>query len=246
MIRAHGVLASILDSAVKDRRIHSNPARGIRLPRKVPKARAYLSHQQVGALAAESGAHGQLVRFLAYTGLRWGEATALRVQDLDLLRRRILVRSNAVNVGGVIVPGTPKSHETRSVPIARFLCEALAEGCEGRSRDALVFGNGREYLRQPDSRRGWFKAARARAIAADPDFPEVTLHDLRHTAASLSVATGTNVKAIQRMLGHVSAAMTLDTYADLLDDDLDAVADALDQARSSAVVGEMWADKPAS
>lgn len=61
VIRAHGVLASILDRAVKDRRIHSNPARGIRLPRKVPKARAYLSHQQVEALAAESGAHDLLV-----------------------------------------------------------------------------------------------------------------------------------------------------------------------------------------
>lgn len=246
VIRAHGVLASILDSAVKDRRLYSNPARGVRLPRKVPKPRAYLTHQQVELLAAESGAHALLVRLLAYTGLRWGEATALRVQDLDLLRRRILVRSNAVNVGGLIIPGTPKSHETRSVPIPRFLCEALAKACEGRSREELVFGNGRDYLRQPDSRRGWFKAARGRAVAADPDFPLVTLHDLRHTAASLSVATGTNVKVIQRMLGHASAAMTLDTYADLFDNDLDVVADALDQARSSAVVGGMWATAPAS
>ena len=62
-------------------------------------------------------------------------------------------------------------------------------------------------------------------------------HELRHTAASLAVSAGANVKAVQTMLGHASAAMTLDTYADLFDDDLDAVADRLDE-----VVGKMWAD----
>jgi integrase len=60
----------------------------------------------------------------------------------------------------------------------------------------------------------------------------VTIHDLRHTAASLAVSAGAHVKSLQRMLGHASAAMTLDTYADLFDDDLDNVAAALDEARS--------------
>jgi integrase len=58
----------------------------------------------------------------------------------------------------------------------------------------------------------------------------MTIHDLRHMAASLAVSAGANVKAVQRMLGHASAAVTLDTYADLFDDDLDAVSDALDEA----------------
>lgn len=51
----------------------------------------------------------------------------------------------------------------------------------------------------------------------------MTIHDLRHTVASLMVKSGANVKAIQRRLGHTSAAMTLDAYADLFDDDLDSV-----------------------
>lgn len=55
-------------------------------------------------------------------------------------------------------------------------------------------------------------------------------HELRRTAASLAVAAGANIKAVQRILGHASAAMTLDVYAKLFDDDLDAVADRLDQA----------------
>ncbi len=66
----------------------------------------------------------------------------------------------------------------------------------------------------------------------------MTIHDLRHTAASLAISAGANVKAVQRMLGHASAAMTLDTYADLFDDDLDGVSKALDEARTEAVVAK--------
>jgi len=70
----------------------------------------------------------------------------------------------------------------------------------------------------------------------------MTLHDLRHTAASLAISAGANVKAVQRMLGHASAAMTLDTYADLFDDDLDAVSEGLDAAYEKSLVGKMWAN----
>ncbi len=72
-------------------------------------------------------------------------------------------------------------------------------------------------------------------------FPRVTTHDLRHTAASLAISAGANVKAVQRMLGHASAAMTLDTYADLFDDDLDNVADALARAADASGVGDVLA-----
>ena len=72
----------------------------------------------------------------------------------------------------------------------------------------------------------------------------MTVHDLRHTAASLAISSGANVKAVQRMLGHASAAMmTLDVYSSLFDDDLDAVADSLDREASQLVVGKMWANE---
>ena len=72
------------------------------------------------------------------------------------------------------------------------------------------------------------------AAFADKTFPTITPHDLRHTAASLAVSAGANVKAVQRMLGHAKASMTLDVYADLFDDDLDSVAVRLDAAIKSA------------
>jgi integrase len=235
-LRSYGVLAAVLDVAVKDRRIPSNPARGVALPRKTGKARVYLTHQQVQLLALAAGKHETLVQVLAYTGLRWGEVTGLRVGSVDLRRRRLNVTENAVNVGGRIVVGTPKSHQARSVPLPTFLDEALRGLTAGRAPTEVLFGDGAEYVRTPDGRRGWWVAAIRKARAVDEHFPTITIHDLRHTAASLAISAGANVKAVQRMLGHASAAMTLDTYADLFDDDLDAVGTALDQARTASDV----------
>ncbi len=243
VLRALGVLAGILDMAVKDRRIPRNPARGLdNLPRKGKRktGRAYLTHDQVHRLAAES-AHPTLVLTLAYTGLRWGEATALRVRHVNLLRRRLHIEENAVQVNNTIHVGTPKTHEIRTVPFPAFLSPHLEALCAGRSPDSLLFGDGKVYLRPTGSGTGWFEGAVARVRDVDPDFPRITPHDLRHTAASLAVQAGAHVKAIQRMLGHASAAMTLDTYADLFDDDLDAVAGKLDEAARAESVGKMWA-----
>lgn len=243
VLRAYGVLAAILDIAVKDRRLSVNPARGVNLPRKTGKKRVYLSHDQVQLLADNSGKHSTLVLFLSYTGLRWGEATALRVGHLDALRRRVNVSENAVSVGGTIVVGTPKSHTARSVPYPSFLAEPLARLCEGKARGDLLFGEGLNHVRLPDSRRGWFVAAVKRSQGVDKTFERVTAHDLRHTAASLAISAGANAKAVQRMLGHKSAAMTLDTYADLFEDDLDDVATALDQAKNNSNVVKVLSNR---
>ncbi|MCM3500629.1 site-specific integrase [Microbacterium sp. P26] len=239
--RAHGVLAGILDVAVRDRRLARNVARDVDLPAKgSTKARVYLSHQQVQQLVdAAPPQHATLVLFLAYTGLRWGEATGLRVRHVDALRRRVKVEENAVLVAGLIHVGTPKTHRSRSVPYPEFLALPIAKLAEGKSRDDLLFGDGEIHVKLPASRNGWFTGAVTRAHAADRTFPRITPHDLRHSAASLAVQAGAHVKAVQRMLGHASAAMTLDTYADLFDDDLDAVAAALDQARRSANVATL-------
>lgn len=126
IIRAYGVLASILDVAVRDRCILENPARGANLPRKVRKEHRYLTHDDVSRLAEAAGERAIIVLVLAYCGLRWGEAVGLRVKDLDMLRRRINVTQNAVEVGDRIEVGTPKSHKRRSVPFPALMAVPLA------------------------------------------------------------------------------------------------------------------------
>jgi len=187
VIRAYGVFAAILDVAIRDRRITTNPARDVNLPRKGRKKRAYLSSSQVELLALQCGEFRTLVHTLACTGLRWREAIGLRVSSLDMLRRRMLVEENAVHVGHTVIVGTPKSHENRSVPFPRFLSDPLAQACNGKARDQLVFGAGNFHLRKTSSDTGWFVRAVRRCQEADRTFPFITPHDLRHTAARLAI-----------------------------------------------------------
>jgi len=164
-----------------------------------------------------------LVRLLAYTGLRYGEAVALRVRHVDLLHKRLRVVDNVTEPGGRQHTGTPKNDEARDVPLPAFLADALAEHLAGRGPDAYLFATAAGTpLRAGNVRRLFDPAADAVGL------PDLHMHDLRHTAASLAVSAGANVKVVQRMLGHKSAAMTLDVYADLFADDLDDVARRLD------------------
>jgi integrase len=189
VLRAVGILGGILEVAVRDRRILSNPARGVDQPRKVPRSHTYLSREQVEALAEAAGEHRTLVLVLAYCGLRWGEAVGLRVRNLDMLRRRIKVETNAVEVGREIVEGTPKTHKLRSVPLIPSLVPLLAKECEGKGPDDLVFaGPLGTYVVRSHNRHGWF----ARAIR-ESGVPRLSPHDLRHTTASLAVQSGANV-----------------------------------------------------
>jgi hypothetical protein len=105
-----------------------------------------------------------------------------------------------------------------AAPIPRFLIEPLAAHLDGKSREELVFtAPGGGVLRNNAFRRRAFDAGAAAAGLAG-----LTPHELMHTAASLAVVAGANVKAIQRILGHAAAAMTLDACAGLFSDDPDA------------------------
>lgn len=230
VIRCHEVLAGILDLAVKEKRLASNPARGVELPRKLPKRKIYLTHQQVRAIAAASGHYEALVLTLAYTGMRWGEAAGLLVSAIDFKRRRIMIDRNVVQLGGRFVETTPKNGRARSVPFPPFLTPYLRLAVANKLPTASVFTQpDGKTLRRPTSGGSWLEAAQKAT-----DAPYFTPHDLRHSAASFAISAGANVKAVQRMLGHSSAAMTLDTYADLFEDDLDTVAEALDRVARAA------------
>lgn len=125
--------------------------------------------------------------------------------------------------------------ETRWVPVPKLLLEGLETQIAGKSPDDLVFSSPHgSYLRVGNFRRGYFDKA-ARAIGQPGLYP----HELRHTAASLAIAAGATVKSVQRMLGHASAAMTLDVYAGLFSDDLDDVAARLHDAATRRGVSKM-------
>lgn len=252
---AYDVLARILDDAVKDRRLARNAARGVKLPARSKRKNIYLTAEQLQALAVEAGRYRSLVLLLGTAGLRWGEAAALRVGDIDFLKRKVVLHENAVTVGADVHLGTLKSGKERTVVLPAFVVDELAKTCRGKQHGDLIWpARDGGHLGPPSSHDSWLSGAVERCQAAatavrakeskggkeptTPVFPRVTAHALRHTAASLAISAGANVKVIQRMLGHSSAAMTLDVYADLFDDDLTGVADKLEQT-----VGKIWAKR---
>lgn len=135
---AFGVLRQVMGWAVEDNRIPRNPCDGVKLPKREHADRGYLTHAQVAVLAAEVEHLPEVVRFLAYTGLRWGELAALRVCDFDMLRRRVNVSRSVTEFNG-LVWSTPKTHERRSVPFPAALSNELSALMVGKGRDALVF-----------------------------------------------------------------------------------------------------------
>ncbi|AMT69066.1 MULTISPECIES: tyrosine-type recombinase/integrase [Mycobacteroides] len=227
VIRAHNILAGILDDAVKARRLASNPSRHIdNLPKKRGKKHVYLTADDVDALANAclTPDNQTIVYVLAFCGLRWGELIALRVRDIEFLRRRISVHRNAVWVGTKCKVGETKGKENRSVPVPEFVLTKLSEQCRGRGANDLVFPNREGTFRGVNKApRGWF----ARAVARSGIDSTTTPHSLRHTCASLTVSAGGNVLVLARMLGHKDASVTLKTYSDLFDSDLDALAEQL-------------------
>jgi len=118
-----------------------------------------------------------------------------------------------------------------------------------KGRNDLVFTDMRGgALRNSNWRGRVFDPAVQACQNADESFPTITPHDLRQTAASLAVSAGANVKALQRIWEHARASMTLDVYADLIDDDLDSVAESLDASivrASSAAIAAVSGGSPA-
>jgi integrase len=225
------VMSAAFDHAVRSGRIRANPARGLGLPRPGRRDYVFLTHDQLRALANEAGPWRVFVLLLGYTGLRWGEATALRVCDVDLARRRIDVRRAFSDVGGHVVLGTPKSHQSRTVPVPRFLGRELSAAAAGKHADDLIFTMpGGSVLRLSNWRRATFLPARARAGLSD----RFRIHDLRHTAASLMIQAGYPPKMLQEILGHASITTTLDLYGHLYPGDMDRYADRLDDAAGTA------------
>jgi integrase len=154
---AHAVLARILDDAVRDRMLSSNPARGVKLPKRPPRKNVYLTAAQLDRLADEAGRYRGLVLLLGVGGVRFGEAAALRVRDVDFLRRRISLHTNAVKVGGTFSVGPLKGGKNRAVVVPAFVTDAIAVTAAGQGRDDLLWPSTSADISDPHrpASHGW-------------------------------------------------------------------------------------------
>jgi integrase len=198
----------------------------------------FLTPEQVEAVAAQlRPPYGLMVVFLAYTGIRAGELAGLDVGDLRFIRKGGVVVGGVVSVertrhlvGGEWIEAEPKSAKSRrKVPLISWLAADLAEYLEtvqphGDDPSAPLFPHrfnggltpGELDWSQPVEpatfRRNLFRTAvKAAGIPGT-----VRLHDLRHTAASISLTAGMSPYALSEQLGHSSYKLTLDVYARLI------------------------------
>ncbi len=248
VVQAHQCMSAVLKYAIRTDRLVKNVADGIELPRKVAAERRYLTHEQLGELAYLTGPlmwdswSALLTLVMGYCGLRFGEVTALRARDVK--DHTITVRASVTKVAGRgWVEDTTKTHTTRWVPVPAFLWEQLEERAWERRQldpsssewlpadpDQLVFpGRNGGYLTHFEFRRLFDPAAKEIGV------PGLVPHELRHTCASLAIASGANILAVQRLLGHETASMTLDRYGHLYSDDLTKVAEALNTSAEAAL-----------
>ncbi|MDR1426732.1 MAG: site-specific integrase [Bifidobacteriaceae bacterium] len=233
-------LGAIMKWALVEGRIDRNPVVGLSLPKAESEEHVYLTHQQVRDLAdaAErvTGVHQDavLIYALAYTGMRINEALAAKTGALDLVGRKLrVVKTWTVDKDGARVLGPPKSHERRTVPLTAFLAKELAALVKDSGPGDFIFqakrgGPIHDHNWRP---RVWDKAVKEAGL----DGLGLTPHKMRHTAASAAIAAGADVKVVQQMLGHASAAMTLDVYGHLWPSRLGEVADAMEEARRNAL-----------
>jgi len=231
--QAYQTLHALLRNAVRSGYLSRSPAEGIELPRPVRREMLFLTGAQVEGLAEVTAEpYPLLVYLLAYGGLRWGEAVALRRGRVQI--RRIQVRESLAEVGGSLFFGETKTYRVRTVALPAFLAEMLAHHLQdhvGESPEALVFTapDGGPVRHSNFRRRVWLPAVAAAGLPNG-----FRIHDLRHTCAALLISQGAHPKAIQTHLGHSSIQVTLDRYGHLFPDDMERLADGLDETRRLA------------
>lgn len=228
------LLRSILGVAHQDGRIHVNPAAGASAGRIPERERhRYLNAQEVQILAAACGDQGDVVIILAYTGLRWSELVGLRVKDIDLTARRLYVRRAAPEVEGRIVIGPPKTRAgIRTVPLPQVVVDAFTRRISGRAPDepAVTSPNG-AMLRS----NNWRRHTHWNNVLKKTHLAPLTIHELRHTYASLARKSGADLRYVQKTMGHSTPTVTANIYSDLYSDELDQVATNLDQLHATEI-----------
>lgn len=245
--RVH-IVSAVLNWCVESEILTANPASKLRAPRPQTIEHIYLNFDEVDALALSAfdvtanETDRSLVYLLAYTGLRINEALALRVSSLDFVRGRIQVKQAwTSDADGRAMLGTPKSGKARTVGAPSFLWGTLQELTVGRDRNDFVFQAPRGG---PMSDHNW----RTRVFNLARDLaglePGLTPHKLRHTAASMAIAAGADVKLVQQMLGHADATETLNTYSHLWPDRIDEISTKLEAARIAALAASSLANVP--
>ena len=213
----HAVCQMALDKAVEEKLIHSNPAVGCKLPPLKGKEMKILTQEEIQRFLIQAKAEGMYELFLLEltTGMRRGELLALWWDDLDFATGKLHIDKQVYPVGGKLIISEPKTKAAnRTIILPPAMVELLAEYKKGIFSE-LMFPS-RTKPEQPID-PGYVRK-RLQIILERAGCKRVRFHDLRHTFATLSLENGMDVKTLSAIIGHVSAATTLNTYTHITDE----------------------------
>lgn len=228
-------LSSILGAAVEDGLIPRNPctSKAVRAPALEQKRIEPWSVERVAAVVAAHPDRWRAVPIVAAgCGLRQGEVFGLRVEDVDFLRHRVLVRQQVKLLGGKPVVAPPKGRKTREVPLPDTVAVAIAEHLRAFTPiNDLVFTS-RE--RRPADRNHYNGHIWKPALLGAGVEPSRSngMHALRHFYASVQLEAGTSIRALAEYLGHSDPSFTLRVYTHLMPTSAATAREAVDLAFS--------------
>lgn len=232
--QVYTVLRIALDGAVRDGLLARNPAAQVRRPGVERREARHLPADGVAAVlrAAEGSRYHSALLLIAATGMRRGEAAALRWDAVDLDAGVLRVRSTVSRVEGALVTSEPKTDRSRrTVPLSPSAVAMIRRHRTAQLEDRLRAGNqwtdsGLVFTTEAGTAvdpRNLLRALEAAAKKAGVE--DVGVHTLRHSAAVAWLENGVHIKAVADLLGHSSVAITGDVYGHTSDDTARAAVD---------------------
>ncbi len=220
----HRLLSSIFTVAVQWQVIFSNPCDRVKPPKVKRKEARYLDEYEAAellkALDGEPFKYVVMIQLLLYTGLRRAELLGLEWRDIDYLNRCVHIRRNSLYVAdkGTFEGSTKNESSNRVINLPDNAVQLLKE--YKRYQDSIILemgtawqGTGRLFTTKdgkpmhPDTLSGWFHE-----FVKRKGLPDVSVHSLRHTHATLMIANGVDIKTVSSRLGHASVTTTGNIY----------------------------------
>lgn len=239
ILHYHRFISTVLSTAVKWQIIFSNPCERVQPPKVPHKEAKYLDEQQAAhllqALDHAPEQYRVMVTVLLYTGLRRGELCGLEWKDIDFQQGLLNVRRSSLYLPGkgVFTDETKNQSSERVLKLNDSVLRLLRQHQITQNKNRLQYGDqwqesGRIFTTwngtpiHPTTFSRWFAD-----FAKRHDLPPITAHSLRHTNATLLIATGVNIKTVSAHLGHSNVSTTGNIYAHAIQSAEAAAADAL-------------------
>jgi integrase len=231
---AHATLRSALSDAQRLQLVSINAAELVKVPKPKKRAITPLSIEQATAFlkVAEKHRLGSLFTVALACGLRLGEATGLTWDDVDLTSGEVIIRQQLQRIGKQLLLQDLKTEKSRRALMLPNVClDALKNHRKRQLEERLKAGANwvdsglvfTTYQQKGEAGkvgtglhpRNVLRAFHALLDATEPKISKLRFHDLRHSAASLLIASGVDLAEVSMLLGHSELRVTMDFYAHL-------------------------------